>query len=400
MAEKLERYRQSSLGELLQAQQAAQAAIDSLARSGARCSKRPGELLGANAAAGGAAGHRSPNGPGEAARGRRSGRCGRSSSACAPHVLGGKGAYVPQGFEEAVRVPSAPDGERIFLPRATPIYGETGAVAGAAMVLQDVTRLRRFDELKNDLVATVAHEFRTPLTSLRMAIHLCTRGGGRAADRRSRPTCCSRRARTASGCRPSSTSCSNLSRIESGRIDLHRRRTEPEALVAAGPRHAPAPPPSTAEVTLARARCRPGSPEVFADPDRLQLVFTNLITQRHPLRPAGERDRRRAVPELVRADPEGHRVSRPGGSGSRSSDQGPGIPAEHQAGAVREVLPRPWQPGGRLGPGSVHRPGRSCRPTAARSASRASPAGGDASGSPFRLHPDTPAMAKPSSAAP
>jgi two-component system, NtrC family, sensor histidine kinase KinB len=31
----------------------------------------------------------------------------------------------------------------------------------------------RFDELKNDLVATVAHEFRTPLTSLRMAIHLC-----------------------------------------------------------------------------------------------------------------------------------------------------------------------------------------------------------------------------------
>ena len=40
-------------------------------------------------------------------------------------------------------------------------------------VLQDVTRLRRFHQLKNDLVATVAHEFRTPLTSLRMAIHLC-----------------------------------------------------------------------------------------------------------------------------------------------------------------------------------------------------------------------------------
>ena len=48
-----------------------------------------------------------------------------------------------------------------------------GELRGAAVVLQDVTRLRRFDELKNDLVATVAHEFRTPLTSLRMAIHLC-----------------------------------------------------------------------------------------------------------------------------------------------------------------------------------------------------------------------------------
>ena len=42
--------------------------------------------------------------------------------------------------------------------------------------MQDVTRLRRFDELKTDLVATVAHEFRTPLTSLRMAIHMCLEG--------------------------------------------------------------------------------------------------------------------------------------------------------------------------------------------------------------------------------
>ena len=54
-------------------------------------------------------------------------------------------------------------------------YGETGEVVGATLILQDVTRLRRFDELKNDLVATVAHEFRTPLTSLRMAIHLWPR---------------------------------------------------------------------------------------------------------------------------------------------------------------------------------------------------------------------------------
>src|SRR5689334_7519583 len=38
----------------------------------------------------------------------------------------------------------------------------------------------RFDELKNDLVATVAHEFRTPLTSLRMAIHLCAGEGERS----------------------------------------------------------------------------------------------------------------------------------------------------------------------------------------------------------------------------
>src|SRR6202022_2204880 len=53
-----------------------------------------------------------------------------------------------------------------------PVYGEASGIVGATVILQDVTRLKRFDELKNDLVATVAHEVRTPLTSLRMAIHL------------------------------------------------------------------------------------------------------------------------------------------------------------------------------------------------------------------------------------
>src|SRR5256714_2649889 len=75
-------------------------------------------------------------------------------------------------------------GERALLPRATPLYSEEGGVVGATIVLQDVTRLLRFDELKNDLVATVAHEFRTPLTSLRMAIHILLEGTvGSLSDR-------------------------------------------------------------------------------------------------------------------------------------------------------------------------------------------------------------------------
>ena len=60
----------------------------------------------------------------------------------------------------------------LLLPRAAPLYAEEGDVVGATIVFQDVTRLHRFEELRNDLVATVAHELRTPLTSLRMAVHL------------------------------------------------------------------------------------------------------------------------------------------------------------------------------------------------------------------------------------
>src|SRR5882672_813076 len=91
------------------------------------------------------------------------------------YVLSGKGPYVPRGLEEAAAL-RASEGERRLLPRASPVYNEERTVIGTTIVLQDVTRLLRFDERKNNLVATVAHEFRTPLTSMRMAIHLCTEG--------------------------------------------------------------------------------------------------------------------------------------------------------------------------------------------------------------------------------
>src|SRR5262249_38908841 len=174
MADGLERYRKSSLGELLQAQQGAQAAIESL--------PDPVLLLDANGAVTGVnlaatrllgidADKPSPEIFANADPVVRA-----AVERLRVHVLGGKGPYIPKGFEEAVRVQSSPEGERILLPRAAPIYSEAGTVTGAAIVLQDSTRLFRFDELKNDLVATVAHEFRTPLTSLRMALHLCTDG--------------------------------------------------------------------------------------------------------------------------------------------------------------------------------------------------------------------------------
>ena len=39
-------------------------------------------------------------------------------------------------------------------------------------MLSDVTRFRLLDQVKSDLVATVSHELKTPLTSVRLALHL------------------------------------------------------------------------------------------------------------------------------------------------------------------------------------------------------------------------------------
>ena len=168
MADSLRSYRQSSLGELLQAQASAQAAIDSLPDP-VLVFGADGTLLNANRIAEALLGVRLDA---EAPLAPMPPEVRAVVDRVRTHVLAGDGPYVPRGFDEAVLVSSS-EGAMALLPRATPVVGEGGGVLGATVVLQDVTRLRRFDELKNDLVATVAHEFRTPLTSLRMAIHLC-----------------------------------------------------------------------------------------------------------------------------------------------------------------------------------------------------------------------------------
>jgi signal transduction histidine kinase len=309
MAERLAEYRRSSLGELLQAQQASQAAIDSLPDP-VLVLDAAGAILNLNAAA-------EPM--------LRLGAAGGASSIASlepelravvervrQHVLSGRGAYAPRGFEEAVRVASS-EGNRYLLPRATPLYSEEGGVAGATIVLQDVTRLMRFDELKNDLVATVAHEFRTPLTSLRMAVHL-------AAEETVGPL----NEKQAELMQAAREDCErlqgivddllDLSRIQSGRIALKIERIDAGSLMggaAASLRSAA----EAAGLELVVSAPEP-SVEVQADPERAELVLSNLLANavRHTPRGGKIEVQARVLGDAVRFE---------------VRDTGEGIPREH-----------------------------------------------------------------------
>jgi PAS domain S-box-containing protein len=79
--------------------------------------------------------------------------------------------YLPEGFDRALVFRT--DGqEHFFLPRIMAIRDPYGNTLGAAVLFHDVTRFRLLDQVKNDLVATVSHELKTPLTSVRLALHL------------------------------------------------------------------------------------------------------------------------------------------------------------------------------------------------------------------------------------
>ncbi|MBI5771618.1 MAG: HAMP domain-containing protein [Verrucomicrobia bacterium] len=62
--------------------------------------------------------------------------------------------------------------DRHYLPRILAIGDRLTEFKGAAVILQDVTKFRLLDDAKTNLVGTVSHELKSPLTSLRMAVYL------------------------------------------------------------------------------------------------------------------------------------------------------------------------------------------------------------------------------------
>ena len=91
-----------------------------------------------------------------------------------PHldsVLGGQADYLPLSLEQAIFLRDG-NQDRFFLPRVLRIRSDTGELLGAAVVLSDVTKFQLLDQLKSDMISTVSHELKTPLTSLQMVVHL------------------------------------------------------------------------------------------------------------------------------------------------------------------------------------------------------------------------------------
>ena len=79
--------------------------------------------------------------------------------------------YVPTDYGRAVTLRVGRE-DRHYLPRILAVGDKLTEFSGAAIILQDVTKFRLMDDAKTNLVGTVSHELKTPLTSLRMALYL------------------------------------------------------------------------------------------------------------------------------------------------------------------------------------------------------------------------------------
>lgn len=79
--------------------------------------------------------------------------------------------FLPHSFDAAVFFRVNGTG-KFFLPRIVAMRDKHEAIFGVAVALYDITRFRLLDAAKTNLVGTVSHELKTPLTSVRLALHL------------------------------------------------------------------------------------------------------------------------------------------------------------------------------------------------------------------------------------
>jgi PAS domain S-box-containing protein len=182
-------------------------------------------------------------------------------------------SFLTQAYEQTVAFRQ--DGEdRAYLPQILPIQDPFGITLGAAVVLNDVTRFRLLDQIKSDLVATVSHELKTPLTSVRLVLHLLLEETvGPLTPKQTELLVDARD--NAERLLNMIEHLLALARLEQGRESLELRPEAPQALLqiaadAARPR-------ADARHIELLVEAAPDLPRVAADPIRLGHALNNLL---------------------------------------------------------------------------------------------------------------------------
>lgn len=221
--------------------------------------------------------------------------------------------YLPYNFEEGISY-RANGADKFFLPRVVAMRDMENAVTGVAVVLYDVTRFRLMDAAKTNLVATVSHELKTPLTSVRMALYmLLEQNFGPLTPKQDQLLQTARN--DAERLLRILNDLLDLARLEQGNADLRKEKITPvELLQIVNEEMAEQ---IAAKGLTLHCKSEPDLPSIWVDPQRIKYVFANLIINAAKYSPANGKITLRAAP------------AEDGNVEFTVTDQGPGIREEH-----------------------------------------------------------------------
>jgi NtrC-family two-component system sensor histidine kinase KinB len=229
-------------------------------------------------------------------------------------VLNGAPDIVPTSFEKAIPV-RIDDHEAYLLPKIIGMRDDSGNMFGTALVLQDVTRFRLMDEVKTNLVSTVSHELKTPLTSIRMGLHLLLEERIGALNPKQLELLLAAR-EDAERLLRMINDLLDLARLESGHTRQRLEVITPQALIQDALPHLEA--LLEAHDVRLVTDVAADAPEVAVDPRQINHVFSNFVSNAAKFSKPGEE-------VVISVKTIGNNV--------RFSvlDRGPGIPAEYQS---------------------------------------------------------------------
>lgn len=219
--------------------------------------------------------------------------------------------------------------EFYYLPRIFRFESENATQSGWAVLLHNVSRIRWLDDMKTNLISTVSHEIKTPLTGIRMVLHLLLEERSNRLDEMQKLMVtsanedCERLLVTLN-------TLLDLSRAESGTTHLSlvpvsmkdsvaRTAQLYQRAAAAG------------DIEIITEGDGNDYPEVSADPVRLDEVLNNLVSNAIKHSPRGGH----IVIRQSKPDAEYLRVS--------VIDQGPGVPDDSQSRIFERFYRAPGQ---------------------------------------------------------
>jgi two-component system, NtrC family, sensor histidine kinase KinB len=207
--------------------------------------------------------------------------------------------------------------ECYYLPRIFSFKAGGNAKSGWAILLHDVSRIRWLDDMKTNLLSTVSHEIKTPLTGIRMVLHLLLEDRSKSLSEVQHMMVSSAND-DSERLLLTLNSLLELSRSESGATHLNcvpiQLRDNIERSVRL---HASA--AAKRNITLEIDDGQSDFPDVFADALRLDEVINNLLSNAIKHSPEG------AVVRICLSKPDADHV--------RVSviDHGPGIPEDSKS---------------------------------------------------------------------
>ena len=205
--------------------------------------------------------------------------------------------------------------EHYFRPEAIPILGRDMQPTGVVLVLQDVTQERKQEELKRGVISTVSHQLKSPLTSIRMAIHLLLEEKiGSLTPKQTELLVAARE--DSDRLHSILNNLLDISRIESGKVEMNFRKVSPHSMVFEALE--PFQMDFKDRNVMLGTELQDDLPEVWADTARMNHVFANLLSNALRYTPPGGK-----VTVLGKADEEWVQFS--------VADSGKGIPSQYLA---------------------------------------------------------------------